>query len=78
MKNLNRDELIGLVQRIQNNDFRTEEESYDAVELLQANLPDIDVIGEIFWSEPIEKDIDPVELVDRALALKSQNDSKEH
>jgi hypothetical protein len=70
MTKLNRQELVELVRRIIESDFETEEESWKAVELLQANVPDPNVTDYIFWPDPIDRDVNPAEVIDRALAFK--------
>jgi len=77
MQKLNRTELIDLVSRIIADDFETEEESWQAVDTLKANVPDPNVSDYIFWPEPIDKEVDPAEVVDRALAYKGSNDKRE-
>lgn len=72
-KSLSRDELIELVRRIIIDDFATEEESWDAVELLKANVPDPKVTDYIFWPDPIDREVDPAEVVDKALAYGSKH-----
>lgn len=71
MKKLSREELINLVHKLIHNDlFETEEEMDTAIQLLKANVPDPDVTDYIFWPEPIDKVVNPSEVVDRAMAYK--------
>jgi hypothetical protein len=60
------------VNKLIHNDvfLKTEEEQDAAIELLEANVPDPNVMDYIFWHEPIDKVVDPCEVVDRAMAYK--------
>jgi len=71
MAKLSRAELVELVSRIIADDFATERESLDAVELLRDSVPDPDVTDYIFYPEPIDAVVDPEEVVDRALRYRS-------
>ena len=67
MQRLTRDELVDLVRRLLIDDFPTEQESWEAVEILRANVPDPMVTDYIFWPDPIDQVVDPEQVVDRAL-----------
>jgi hypothetical protein len=74
---LSREELIELTRRIIEVDFDSEDEVHDAVEIVKANVPDPKVTDYIFWPDPIDKVVDPEEVVDRALRYKPAAETDE-
>lgn len=74
MQKLNREELITLVQKlIHNEEFGSDEDIDAAIETLKSSVPDPNVTDYIFWPDPIDKEVDPKEVVDRALSYKPRN-----
>lgn len=65
-----REEPIELVDRIMPADYPTEEALWEAEDLLRANVPDPNVFDYIYYPEPLDRKVDPAEVVDRAVAYR--------
>jgi len=81
MKKLSRDELVELVRKISNHEFRMNDDYVEAIELFQESVPDPDAIHLIFQLErsnqfqfrPKDHEkhrLTPEEVVDTALNYK--------
>ena len=67
MKKLSKQELIELVTKIRNVDFKTEEEGDELIELFEYNIIHPEGYGLIFHHKPR---LTPEEIVEKALAYK--------
>lgn len=67
MKSLNRNEILQLVERICDADFKTEEEYNQAILLFVDSVPDPEAADLIFHHNP---ELTPEEIVDKALSYK--------
>lgn len=71
---MTKDELIELARKLIENDFSSEGEADSALFLLEENVPDPDISDKIFWPDPIDKELDPKEIIEEALSWKPNSD----
>jgi len=62
-----RAEIISLIEKIMVDDFETEEESDNAIGILEASVPDPKVTNLIFWPE---EELSAEQVYDKAMSYK--------